>query len=441
MPVNALFYLSNLDLIYVKTADDLHGYVPRDCCKPITANSNESTVNSNLSSSNSSSCSTSSASNNLKPMFIQTNPEFSKFKPIESDTLNTNLNNYSTDDKSNVNDSIKYHSLSIESEYDDLIESNEEFTNSKQNYRRNQECFVYDSSVHSFLDQNTQQAIDYSVYKYRDSGYRSEIENNMTNFSVNNYRVLDDFEENQVNSPEKSPKNTNKNLISMQSRSRLPISIRSNLNLTLMDEQPSQGPQDPNVYCNITYKSPFINQGNLRMSARNISPKFQRNNIRRSLDSYLTHGTTNENNSRLQSFYAVSIELDENKQKNKLSQPDSMYPDLDVNRIEMDSMGNEAQSLNNKQEKIWTIILKHEARNFQEINVTPGMLVLVIKEFSDLLYVKIIGYENSSLNLSQQYGIIPRSCAVDLQEIIFNSNKSLSNVEKPCRRKSQITAL
>lgn len=35
MPVVALFYLTCLDLIYVKTVEDVIGYVPRDCCRPI----------------------------------------------------------------------------------------------------------------------------------------------------------------------------------------------------------------------------------------------------------------------------------------------------------------------------------------------------------------------------------------------------------------------
>lgn len=37
VPVNAQFYLSNLDLIYLKTAEDLVGYVPRKCCRPVSA--------------------------------------------------------------------------------------------------------------------------------------------------------------------------------------------------------------------------------------------------------------------------------------------------------------------------------------------------------------------------------------------------------------------
>ena len=37
VPVNALFYTVEFDLIYIKTADEREGYVPRDSCKPITA--------------------------------------------------------------------------------------------------------------------------------------------------------------------------------------------------------------------------------------------------------------------------------------------------------------------------------------------------------------------------------------------------------------------
>lgn len=36
VPVVALFYLTCLDLIYVKTAEDIVGYVPRDCCRPVS---------------------------------------------------------------------------------------------------------------------------------------------------------------------------------------------------------------------------------------------------------------------------------------------------------------------------------------------------------------------------------------------------------------------
>lgn len=422
VPVNALFYLSNLDLIYVKTADDLEGYVPRDCCKPISGNDTASISSSNT---------------NSKQLYHHDNSEFN-FKPIQAnrdtDTLNTNSNNYSND-KSSGNDSIKYHSLSMESEYDDLIETNEEFNNLKLQKTR-------------ILNQQFEQQKhpEYSIYKYRDSGYRSDN---------TNYRVLDDYEENSIVSPEKNAKTENKCLLGMQSRSRLPISIRSNLNLTLMDDQTNKQNQfEPNVYSNITYKSPFLNNINLRLSARNMSPKvskkseFQRNTTRRSLDSSIANG--GDSTSRLQSFYAVSIELDENKTSKVINinkTPDSvnqnqnmLYPDLDLNKIELDSL-NEARAEKIKENKIWTIILKHEARTLQEINVTPGMLVLVIKEFEEYLYVKLIGYENSNLSLSQQFGVIPRSCAVDLQEIIYNSNKSLNQIEQFKRRKSQITAL
>ena len=35
VPVIALFYVTDLDLIYVRSADDFEGYVPRDNLKPI----------------------------------------------------------------------------------------------------------------------------------------------------------------------------------------------------------------------------------------------------------------------------------------------------------------------------------------------------------------------------------------------------------------------
>lgn len=404
VPVNAIFYLSNLDLIYVKTADDLEGYVPRNCCRPIIS-SNDFSMRKNQPSA--------------KPLV--------GFRPVKSissdtDTLNTNSNNYS-DEKSAANDSIKYHSLSIESEYDDLVEPiDEPKSKSKSN---NNYLAGYDHSQFSVLNP------DYSLCKYRDSGYRSEIENNMTNFSAN-FKILDD-------SQEKLDKSS-KCLLSMQSRSRLPISIRSNLNLTLMDE--NELPESHDSFSNVACKGSFYNNNNLRMSARQPRYKkneFKRNNIRRSLDSYLT-GNPNDP-SRIQSFYAVSIDLDDNKEKlNNLNINTSdlmYYPDLDLNKIELDSLND----LDREHEKIWTIILKHEARNFQEVSVSPGMLVSVIRDFNDMLYVKLLGYENSSLNLSQQYGIIPKSCAVDLQEIIYTSNRNLNARFEQNRRKSQITAL
>ncbi|CAF0740674.1 unnamed protein product [Brachionus calyciflorus] len=427
VPVNAMFYLSNLDLIYVKTADDLEGYVPRDCCKPITC------------------------SNEINPKKI-TIPNKVGFRPLKSissdtDTLNTNSNNYS-DEKSNVNDSIKYHSLSIESEYDDLIESNNN-NNEEENMRptkikSNLPSYHFDNNNSNFSVLNP----DYSLCKYRDSGYRSEIENNITNFS-SNYKILD---ENFDNFDTK----TSKCLLSMQSRSRLPISIKSNLNLTLMDDQNFLPCDMQNDFC-YDHKNSFLNQANFRMSARQPRYKkneFKRSNIRRSLDSYLT--SQNDTGRLPAAFYAVSIDLDdENKEKNlEINSSDLMYyPDLDLNKIELDSLNDISMQKSQQQDKIWTIILKHDARNFQEISVSPGMLVLVIKEFNEMLYVKLIGYENSSLKLSQQYGMIPKNCAVDLQEIIYRSNKNLNmfdqqqihnnnnNNNNNNRRKSQITAL
>lgn len=403
VPVNSIFYLSNLDLVYVKTADDLEGYVPRNCCRPIISGNELNMQKSQL-----------------KPKPIV------GFRPVKSissdtDTLNTNSNNYS-DEKSTANDSIKYHSLSIESEYDDLVEPKEENIIRPKSAKKNY-IGGYDNNHTQFSVLNP----DYSMCKYRDSGYRSEIENNMTNFSAN-YKILDD-------SQDKLDKSS-KCLLSMQSRSRLPISIQSNLNLTLMDDNGL--PENHDSFCNL----PFCNKSHLRMSARQPRYKkneFKRNNIRRSLDSYLT---TNQNDPNpIQSFYAVSIDLDENKHKSNelnINSRDLMYyPDLDLKKIELDSLN----ELDKEQEKIWTIILKHDARNFQEISVSPGMLVSVIRDFNDMIYVKLLGYENSRLNLSQQYGIIPKSCAVDLQEIFCSNNRNLNTRMEQNRRKSQITAL
>lgn len=48
IPVVALFYLTCLDLIFVKTAEDAIGYVPRDCCRPICKTSPYRENNNNL---------------------------------------------------------------------------------------------------------------------------------------------------------------------------------------------------------------------------------------------------------------------------------------------------------------------------------------------------------------------------------------------------------
>lgn len=118
------------------------------------------------------------------------------------------------------------------------------------------------------------------------------------------------------------------------------------------------------------------------------------------------------------------------------------YPDLDVNKIELDSINeksNVPENVLNKVKKLWTVINAHEAKTSQEVSVSPGMLVLVIRQYDNSLYVKLV---ESELNGAQLYGYIPRNCAIDLQEVIQKtkfSGVSYTKLSKP--RRSQITAL
>lgn len=146
------------------------------------------------------------------------------------------------------------------------------------------------------------------------------------------------------------------------------------------------------------------------------------------------------------------------------------YPDLDLSKIELDSQLNysslnpvqmQQQQQTNQpngdsnrepfdERKVWKVLVKHDARTFEELTVVPGMLFYVIKQFSDYLYGKIIGYENVSM--SQQYGLIPKYCAQSLTDMlaaaVAHSAQRLDNVstdnglvQDSKKRKSQITAL
>lgn len=84
-PVNAMFYSSDLDLIYVRTADDLEGFVPRTYCKLLFQNENHNHHHLN---------------EYLQPVMAGSERNCGANDP---------------------NESIKYHSLSA-SEYDDLNE-------------------------------------------------------------------------------------------------------------------------------------------------------------------------------------------------------------------------------------------------------------------------------------------------------------------------------
>ena len=214
----------------------------------------------------------------------------------------------------------------------------------------------------------------------------------------------------------------------------------------------------PKVFNNMTYKSPASASSSHRHSTRHIpsnltfkNNQFERNKTRRSLDSNLT--STNYNTNK---FHAVDIDINEETPsyfktldlfKKKEMQP---FPDLDVNKIELDSIreaqeGVDTQSFKRNGstvKKLWTVILKHEAKTPQEINVKPGMTVFVIRQYKSWLYIKLFAVELFNGN-QQQYGYIPKHCAVDMQDIIQKSSQNeVANLRAQFKsRKSQITAL
>ncbi len=538
VPINALFYLSDLDMIYVKTynldGDDLEGYVPRQSCKPI--NSKEfklGTLNNYHSKS--------AESNNIHLI-----PGDYSLSNITNTNNTTNLlSSIAIDANSmpNNDDSIKYHSLSTEMEYDNINSNQEDgyanlnennnpilnpiqlFNDNKSiNERRHsffsvgaqriQDCFTYeinnldairnqlikessvlnnknDKNINNNNNNNYSEISTINLNNQENSNNSNNVQSkkDLTHFSVTNYQLVNDYEETNGESllnKDLSPKSVNRCLLNMQSRSRLPISIRSNLNLGLIDDKKNQNDSIVNRssfkaigFNNFTYKSPLVVDNVIgrnsekkpkvdnEMPSRLLTPKDSRNakNARRSLDSSLANGYLDPR------LYSVAIEIDELKQNQpqkpevhdeKIKNDNSLFCELDIKKIELDSLKeevpNESSAIkkncitkeidnelvsnsSNKSEKIWTVILKHEAKNFQEITVVPGMMVMVIKEYGDWIYVKLVGFEKSNLELSHQYGMIPRSCAIDLQEIIYKSAINLNNLEMNKRRKSQITAL
>lgn len=154
-------------------------------------------------------------------------------------------------------------------------------------------------------------------------------------------------------------------------------------------------------------------------------------------------------------MYAVSIDMDEQcrndeppKDVQPLSlqqqqQPLPIYPDLDLSKIELDCQLNSIGSTMTTESSqalpnIWRIVQAHQARSFDEITVSAGMLVHVIKQFTDCLYVRILG-GGRNMAVSAQYGLIPKHCAIELNS--YFANASSSQAVERTRRKSQITAL
>ncbi len=474
VPVNALFYLSNLDLIYVRTADELEGYVPKDCCKPIScsiniSSSNASSQDVSINNTNNNNNTTTGlnttvakSSNYTENMGGGSSSDFN-FIPIQNQFVKNN------DD----HDSIKYHSLSS-SEYDDLIEPSEGDGQSNGNAASNIPAV------------NSSSQINYSMYKTQDSGYRSEFESrqHQSPSKTNNQLDRRNFSSSNENSSCLSSSNETKSggdykspklLLSLPSRSRLPISVSSNMNLTLMD--PPVTTNNPGEYfANHTYKSqpsPLRVYGTPSFSSSSAhSSEFQRaKSSRRSLDSSVgVRHHSDQNGSSVvvanlaSKFFAVPIDLNEEAKgqaQHRCSTNDEQFSELDLKRIELDSLigDNSSSGDTSGSSKLWTVILRHEARNFQEISVSPGMLVSIIRTFNEWIYVKLIGFENTNMDLSQQYvfGILPKSCVADLNEVILNSQQQQHNAvaaaeynaAKACfflnknRRKSsqQITAL
>lgn len=196
---------------------------------------------------------------------------------------------------------------------------------------------------------------------------------------------------------------------------------------------------------------------------------FERSKVRRSLDSNLVLGSQRPalfqtvdidiDETKAMSNYARTLSLFKSKEVERQEQEQQMpYPDLDVNRIELDSIGSDGdnhyivpENVAKKVKKVWTVVAEHKAKASQEISVMPGTQVLVIRQYMSWLYVKMVenDYLNSDPNGSQMYGFIPRSCAVDMQGIVMgksNANQDIAGgtdlsgkLKNP--RRSQITAL
>jgi len=337
-PINAMFYLSDLDLIYVKTADDLAGFVPRNYCK----------------------------------LFSQNETIFNEYLKPELATMIQNINN------NQHNESIKYHSLSS-SEYDDLNEEHIYSNIPVKQQHFNPQTFLKpnESIINNELNENKDRRFS-NLYQTSDSGYRSKGAENI--LLVNDYEegcIIDKFEV--------SPEKINQRLLSMQSRSRLPISISSNLNLELIGDKQFE---------NFTYKTSPNNNKRLSML---ITPKSNKN-TRRSLDPCLS-----ANNNKLY-YRKTTFEMNLN--------------DLDVNKIELDSISEVFEKNLSTVKKQLYVIAKHVAKSHQEISVEPGNVVLVIREHNDWLYIKLIEDDKTNLNKIQKYGFIPQSVTIDLELIV-----------------------
>jgi hypothetical protein len=341
MPVNAQFYITDYDLIFIKTADEQQGYVPRIFLRAI------------------------------------------------KNIYDNNENNVQD------NDSIKYHSLSLS-------------PSDKVNYEH----------LDNQIDNNQN---EYSCL--------SPSSTNIDSKSLNDYQDLATISNDSIEEVENQI-----DLVNLKKGSRLPISIKSSLNLSLMDkklETPTTGAA--------------IRRGEDHFEVK--SCEFGRIKARRSLDLNAIRTNSYSNNNEF-TIVPINFEDDLKVEESTLN----LFPDLDVRQIELDSMRDKPENkLTNaiayktntgKQvNKVWTVILSYKASSFQAIDVVPGMLVFVITEYDKWLYVKVIDHEKEDSNtlIKQQTkcGIIPRSCAVDLEDL----KKDFIKMNRNQRRKSQITAI
>ncbi len=182
MAVNALFYSTELDIIYAQTADEREGYVPRDHCKPVVLT----------------------------------------LDAEEKSALNDN-------------DSIKYHSLSSNTDYENLGAVNSDNNNNGGSSEVNPYAAIVGSGmVAGEFGFCPVKVTNSDTRDTRDSGYRSDVE---TNNAANDYEVAgSDVVMGHENSLVVKPFVAN-DLENMKSRSRVPISISNSSDLTVMNEK------------------------------------------------------------------------------------------------------------------------------------------------------------------------------------------------------------
>lgn len=511
LPVNAMHYLPCLDLVYVKTADDLIGYLPRTHCKAI-ASSTQSTKDDQLRPS----------SSLLPRSYHQAAPAP---QPSHRLTFHVPKTSYSETDKKEL---VEYHSLSSF----EFLGDNKQLVpppDSDKFFKpisEEQSITERQSSQDQMPSRVSDSSLSNESFTYEPTGNNRDSRQSKSN--VNLKLVSDDYEDCAdlaIDDDAVSPKQLERCLSGLQSRSRLPISLRSNLNLTLMDNSNKtpagvvdKTPRDDRIdrLAGIQHNESYLNlisSRNLRadhrdkLSATKKTTNFEREKyVRRSLDSSLMsnklfaipiefeddhnhrHKLDQPNNksmaeqqSNSKFRYNFMKQLDHFKQKNAIKYTDSTesiaqqatttnpagpvpYPELDIGKIELDSIKDTSivQYLSNKEtesfptpdrgpERLWTVILQYTAQNPREMSVRPGFVILVIKENQEWLYVKLVEGDHNQQQQQQQYGFIPRNCAINFQELMTRSKKVEKKEPVPTTmmmmadsskvRKSLVTAL